>query len=58
MFFVLVYLSFIRGLLFKTLIVGIYLVLNGMRDKTGVFGFENFVYGFGQENYHLLMNDN
>ena len=29
-----------------------------LRVKTGVFGFENFVDGFGHENRHHLMNDN
>ena len=29
-----------------------------LRDKTGVFGFENFVDDFGHENHHHLMNDN
>ena len=28
-----------------------------LRDKSGVFGFENFVDGFGHENRHL-MKDN
>ena len=27
-------------------------------DKTGVFGFEYFVVGFGHENRHHQMNDN
>ena len=27
-------------------------------DKNGVFGFENYVDGFGHENRHHLMNDN
>ena len=29
-----------------------------LRDKSGVFGFENFVDGFGHENRHYLMIDN
>ena len=29
-----------------------------LRDKIGVFGFENFVDVFGHENRHHLMNDN
>ena len=29
-----------------------------LRDKIGVFGFENFVDGFGHEIRHHLMNDN
>ena len=42
-------------------VVLVYLVqkyLVELRDKTGVFGFENFVDGFGHENCHHLMNDN
>ena len=29
-----------------------------LRDKSGVFGFENFIDGFGPEKCHQLMIDN
>ena len=32
--------------------------LIGLCDKSGVFGFENFVVGFGRKNCHHLMKDN
>ena len=42
-------------------VVLVYMVqkyLVDLRDKSGVFGFENFVDGFGHENRHHLMIDN
>ena len=42
-------------------VVLVYMVqkyLVDLRDKSGVFAFENFVDGFGHENRHHLMIDN